>query len=469
MRRILLSTFDPADTELIEKTLGHGFQFHRAGSPEEFESGIKSREYDQVFVHSDMFGTDCREVEQCRSALLNIWERSPQAEVIVIGEPERIRRLVNFVKAGASDYLTHPVHPEVLAHVLEELRSRRKVLGQLQYFYQDGPKGDFRQFMEQCSPPMWEVFNKVRAVADTKTLILLLGETGVGKGWLAKLIHRFSNRAQGPFICVHCGSIPESLFESELFGHERGAFTGADRLQIGKLELAAKGTVLLDEVGTMSSFQQVKLLHVLQEKCFQRVGGSRDIPLEARVIAATNADIKSLTEKKEFRKDLYYRLNAFVITIPPLRDRAKDIDLLVGHFLKEFNLRHGKNIQGLHSLTAEAIKRYAWPGNVRELENVLERAYLLEKTKYILPENLPLDMFSSPNRGDKPTINTNMPLEELKKTATDRLEQLYILRLLEEHGGRVDRTAKQAGISTRHLRTLIHKHGIDRSKYKPHS
>jgi DNA-binding NtrC family response regulator len=313
---------------------------------------------------------------------------------------------------------------------------------------------------------MREIFDKVRAVADTRALVLLLGETGVGKGWLARIIHNLSNRADGPFISVHCGSVPETLFESELFGHERGSFTSADRRQIGKVEMGAKGTVFLDEVGTMTPTQQVKLLQVLQEKTFQRIGGRRDISLDARIVAATNADLKAVVANGLFRKDLFFRLNTFPITIPPLRERPGDIELLVKHFLGIFRSRHGRDVQGIHPVAMETILHYEWPGNIRELENVLERSYLLERTKIIRPETLPLELSCSvkPPKGNG--IDTSRPLPELKTKAVDTIERLYLLKLFDQYNGRVDKTARHAGITTRHLRNLIRKHGISRDEYK---
>jgi DNA-binding NtrC family response regulator len=323
--------------------------------------------------------------------------------------------------------------------------------------------------MDRCSPAMQGVFDKIRAVADTRALVLLLGETGVGKGWLARVVHKLSKRADGPFISVHCGSMPESLFESELFGHERGSFTSADRRQVGKLELGSRGSVLLDEVGTMTLTQQVKLLHVLQEKTFQRIGGRKDIPLEARIIAATNADLSERVARKKFRKDLFFRLNAFPVTIPPLRERPDDIKLLVDHFLAIFRCRHGRDVQGIHPVALEAILRYEWPGNVRELENILERSYLLESSHIIRPETLPLELSCTFKTHNGNCIDTSRPLSDLKKSAVDTIERLYLLKLFEQHNGRMDKTARHAGISTRHLRNLIRKHGISRAEYKHRS
>lgn len=466
MLQILLAAVDPADGSLIVQALGPGVRCACVDTREEFRAALASGQYDMVFADVGAMGLECGDIEACRELLRESRVGNPDIELVVMGLQGRVRLLVNLVKAGAADFMTTPVNPDVLEHVLDNLRLKRTIKSQFRYFSENGLAPEVRGFMERCSPAMREVFDKIRTVADTRALVLLLGETGVGKGWMARVTHNLSNRADGPFICVHCGSVPEALFESELFGHERGSFTSADRRQIGKLELGGKGTVFLDEVGTMTPTQQIKLLHVLQEKSFQRIGGRKDIPLEARIIAATNSDLKERVARGEFRKDLYFRLNTFPVTIPPLRERPGDIELLVEHFLEVFRFRHGRDVQGVHPVALETILNYDWPGNVRELENVLERSYLLERTRIIRPETLPLELsctFKPPNGNG---IDTSRPLSELKRKAVDTIERLYLLKLFEQHDGRVDKTARQAGISTRHLRNLIRKHGVLRASFK---
>lgn len=420
-----------------------------------------------VFVDVGALELECGDIEACRELILEAWAANPDIEIVAMDLQERTRLLIDLVKAGASDFITTPVNTDVLEHVLDNLRLKRTTKSQFRYFSDNGLAPEVKGFMDRCSPAMKEVFDKVRAVADTRALVLLLGETGVGKGWLARVIHNLSKRVDGPFISVHCGSVPESLFESELFGHERGAFTSADRRQIGKLELGSKGTVFLDEVGTMVPTQQVKLLHVLQEKTFQRIGGRKDIPLDARIIAATNTDLEEEVAGGRFRKDLYFRLNTFPVTIPPLRERPGDIELLVDHFLEVFRSRHGRfGVQGVHPVALEALLLYEWPGNVRELENILERSFLLESTKLIRPETLPLELSCAVKPAHGHGIDTSRPLAELKQRAVDTIERLYLLKLFEQYEGRMDKTARKAGISTRHLRNLIRKHGIRRAEYK---
>ncbi len=239
---------------------------------------------------------------------------------------------------------------------------------------------------------MRDVFAKIRQVAGTRTTVLLTGETGTGKSLIAKLLHSHSNRKDMPFINVHCGAIPDTLVESELFGHEKGAFTGAIRRKLGKFELAHGGTIFLDEIGTVSQSVQVKLLNVIQERIIQRVGGENDIPVDVRIIAATNEDMGLLCEEGKFRRDLFYRLNVFPVRIPPLRERANDIPRLAESFINQFNGLLNTEIKGVHPQVLDTLLEYDWPGNVRELENVIERACILETGDVLLPDSFPPDL-----------------------------------------------------------------------------
>jgi len=406
-------------------------------------------------------------IEGYRRALQRLWSQNPQAEIIILTGQERVRDAVKAVKAGASNYLTYPLVPEEVHYVLESLKASARMESELDYFRSHVAGAEPQGFARLKSPLMQDVYRKVRSIADTKTTTLLLGETGTGKGVVAKLIHQLSQRAKGPFISVHCGSIPENLFESELFGHEKGAFTGADRRKLGKLELAAEGTVFLDEIGTIAPSLQVKLLHVLQEKNFQRVGGEKDIPLKARIVTATNSDLEAMAERGEFRKDLLYRLNVFPIEIPALRDRVEDIPDLAMHFLEDFNRLYGKDISGLHPLVMEAMRGYAWPGNVRELENLMERAYLLENSHLLTPESFPSDLFKKASGTASLAIDVSLPLAEVRHKVLDDVERSYLKELLAIHKGRIDKTAEHAGLSTRQIRNLLTRHGLDKRTFKP--
>jgi transcriptional regulator with PAS, ATPase and Fis domain len=296
--------------------------------------------------------------------------------------------------------------------------------------------------------------------------VLLSGETGTGKGLLARMIHIHSNRCNDPFISVHCGAIPDTLLESELFGHEKGAFTGAVRRKPGKFEMARGGTIFLDEIGTITPSAQIKLLQVLQDGTFSRVGGEKVLQTDARVIAATNADLTGMIERGEFRKDLYYRLNVFNIEIPPLRERAEDIPQIAELFLEKLKQRHEKSIHSVHPLVLQAFKNYQWPGNIRELENLMERACILETTTVLTPESFPIGLINSGDAHAVLPVQAHLPLAEARRQAIDDFERQYLKELFSRHKGRVNRAAEDAGVSTRQLNKLMVKYGIEKEIYK---
>jgi DNA-binding NtrC family response regulator len=303
-------------------------------------------------------------------------------------------------------------------------------------------------------------------VAATRTTVMLYGETGTGKGVVARLIHQQSNRKNNQFISVHCGAIPDTLVESELFGHEKGAFTGAVKRKLGKFEIAQNGTIFLDEIGTISPAAQIKLLQVLQDRTFQRVGGEEEIEADARVIAASNLDLKEMCEQGKFRKDLYYRLNVFPIDIPSLSDRKEDIQLLVEKFLINLNQLYSKEITGVHAVVMEALKRYDWPGNIRELENLIERSYILETSSTLMPDSFPGELFT----GDEPiaqiALNPSHTLAEVRSRGIENIERQYLAEILTLNKGRINRAATHAGISTRQLHKLLTKYGIKKQDFR---
>lgn len=320
---------------------------------------------------------------------------------------------------------------------------------------------------ETCSEVMQEVLGKIQTIAPTRITVLLTGETGTGKSMLAQMIHQGSNRMRMPFTYVHCGAIPETLLESELFGHERGAFTGAIRRRTGKFESAQGGTIFLDEVGTISASMQVKLLQIVQEKTYQRVGGEETLEADVRIIAATNADLKKLCQESSFRSDLYYRLSPFPIHIPPLRDRKEDIPLLVSVFLKRLNALYSKNILEIHPMVLEAFQEYFWPGNIRELENLVERAYIIEISPALTPDSFPDEIFTTMKDSDpKILVNDDITLAEARRRSIENTEQNYLRDLLTRNRGMINRTAKAAGISTRQLHKLLTKYKLHKEEFK---
>jgi DNA-binding NtrC family response regulator len=314
---------------------------------------------------------------------------------------------------------------------------------------------------------MKECVRQMQLVAPTKATVLLIGETGTGKGVLARLIHQHSHRQSGPFVSVHCGAIPDTLLESELFGHEKGAFTGASQRRLGKFEIANGGTIFLDEVGTLSPSAQIKLLQILQERVLQRVGGDAQIEVDVRVIAATNVDLQALCDAGTFRNDLFYRLNVFPVAVPPLRARAEDIPLLAETFLKRLNRQRAKVIRGVHPEVMTALQAYRWPGNVREMENLFERAHILEQTSLLSDRSFPAEVVHSaagPALAAGP--DTALTLDEFQQRAADTTRRQYLEAQLVAHRGRIDRTAEAAGISPRHLRKLMRRYALRKEAFR---
>ncbi|HOS78386.1 MAG TPA: sigma-54 dependent transcriptional regulator, partial [Syntrophales bacterium] len=313
---------------------------------------------------------------------------------------------------------------------------------------------------------MRSVFEAIRLVAPTKSTVLLTGETGTGKGILAKLIHCHSNRKDVQFIGVHCGAIPDTLLESELFGHEKGAFTGAVRRKLGKFELAHGGTIFLDEIGTLSPAAQIRLLQILQDRTYERVGGEETLEADVRIVAASNVDLKKLVEEGLFRQDLYYRLNVFPIELPPLRERTEDIPQLVEVFLRNLNRFNQKDIHYAHPQVMDAFRRYPWPGNIRELENLVERAYILETSSMLTPESFPAELFTVTPTPPRLSLNTSLTLGEVRRQAVEAVERQYLKELLSVNRGRIDRTAVAAGVTGRQIHKLLQRHEIRKEDFK---
>ncbi|UZP67071.1 sigma-54 dependent transcriptional regulator [Desulfovibrio mangrovi] len=468
MQHILVATDDQAASKAIVRSFSSQAELSVVRQPDDLKPALAKRPYDVIFADLSWIDRSPeRSFDTIRTALRSLWAMVPNLEIIVLTAQENIREAVKSVRAGADNYLTYPVTAEEAAYVLESLRESRMMQTELEYLRSADNSPTLIPLQQVKSPVMQAVFDKVRRVAQANTTVLLTGETGTGKGVLAKLIHAQSNRASGPFMGVHCGAIPETLVESELFGHEKGAFTGANKRKAGRFEVAAKGTIFLDEIGTISQSTQVRLLQVLQDKVFQRVGGVVDIPMEARIVAASNVDLEELVRKGEFRADLLFRLNVFPIEVPALRDRREDIPLLAEMFLQRLRQQHMKKIEGIHPDVVAAFKSYPWPGNIRELENLMERAYILETTHMLSPDNFPPDLFVGGAPLANVSLDLSLPLSEVRNQAKEHAQRRYIEELIAECRGKVNLTAERAGITTRQLRKLLSRYGIDKSRYKP--
>jgi two-component system, NtrC family, response regulator PilR len=367
---------------------------------------------------------------------------------------------VEAMRLGACDYLSKPFDIDLLKmKVREKIENRQLKQENVLLKRTLGLSHQFSNIIGR-SEAMLAVFKMIETVARTNSTILLTGESGTGKGLVAQAVHFHSLRREKPMVSLNCGAMPENLLESELFGHMRGAFTGADTNKKGLLEVAERGTVFLDEIGEMSPVMQVKLLRVLQERRFRRVGGLEELQADIRVIAATNQDLTRLVAEGRFREDLFYRINVIPISLPPLRDRREDIPLLAEHFLEKYSEQMGKQISGISHDAMELLRRHDWPGNIRELENVLERAVALEATPAILPDSLPPAV-----RGDAPRVNGGVH-EPLPDGGFDleahvkEIERGYIAEALKRAGGVQVKAAELLGMSFRSFRYYVKKYNL---------
>jgi DNA-binding NtrC family response regulator len=425
----------------------------------------QKKRFDFVCIDLDMLTIDGTPTDY-RKALQPFWSSFPSTEVIIMCPQESLRDAVKAVKAGANTYLNYPINPDEIKLILESIHDYQIMESELDYLRTQFWHIESLEIIHTNSPLMAKVYEKIRAVAPTKSTVLMIGETGTGKGVLAGLIHNHSHRKDNSFISVHCGAIPDTLVESELFGHEKGAFTGADKRKLGKFEIAKGGTIFLDEIGTVTPPAQIKLLNVLQDQIFQRIGGEENIHADVRIIAATNADLKTESEEGRFRKDLYYRLNVFPIEIPPLKQRIEDIPHIVNVILAKLKSSFLKEITGVHPSVMEAFMRYPWPGNIRELENLLERAYILETSSVLTPDSFPSELLDSEPSTTSATVDGDVSLAETRRSAVDETERRYLRTVLSKHSGRIKSSAVEAGISTRQLHKLMTKHGIRKEEFK---
>jgi len=370
-------------------------------------------------------------------------------DVIMITAVKDVRVAVEAIKLGAYDYLEKPFEIDEILSLLRRTLEHQNLLREVLYLRDLRAEGD-RYFVVGRSPKMRQIYDLIARVADTNATVLINGESGVGKELIARAIHQQSQRRPNPFVAVNCAAISEHLVESELFGHERGAFTGAIEMHRGKFELAHMGTLFLDEVASLRLDLQAKLLRVLQEREFERVGGGKTIRTDVRIVAASNQDLKQMAAERTFREDLFYRLNVIPVHVPPLRDRREDISLLVNHFLRKYNKDFGRQVQGITSEALALLTHYHWPGNVRELENVIERLVVLSRHRILDIEDMPLDLKSVQGQLAHDLFATGADLRQAKA----EFERHYIVQTLERCGWNQTEAAKRLGI---HRNTLLTK------------
>jgi DNA-binding NtrC family response regulator len=447
-RRILIVDDEEGARESLEVILEEYYEVEAVGDGMSALARIREKPFDVVLLDVNMPEVNGLEV------LKQIKDHDDAIEVIMVSASDRAREATVSLKSGAYDYITKPYEPEEILQAVEKVITRRSLLGEIQLPYRgQGLDIGHVQIMSQ-SENMGAVFRIIEKVADTSSNILISGESGTGKELVARALHAYSPRNQKPFVAINCAAIPPELIESELFGHEKGAFTGAYIRNIGKFEYAHGGSVFLDEISSLRLEFQAKLLRVLQEREFSRVGSHQTVKVDVRVIAATSTPLETLVKERQFRNDLYFRLNVIPIHLPPLRHRKGDLPLLANFFLAKFSRILNKKVKGISSDAMEVLESYPWPGNVRELENLIERLVVLGSPDQWIHENdLPFDLLIREEGGessDKKEPATDLGLIR----ARQEFERQYILRALQRCRWNQTDTARVLKI---HRNTLIQK------------
>ena len=437
--RILVIDDEPILRESLQAWLERdNYSVEAVGSGQEGLQRIAQTPFDLVFL--DLKLEDINGIQ----VLSRIKEDDPDAAVVMITAYGSVPSAVEAMKQGAEDYLLKPFEPEELGVLIEKIVSHKaREQDNLYLRAEQRERSRFESLIGQ-SEVMQEIFDFIEDIAPTESTVVITGETGTGKELAAKAIHARSHRCEGPFVAVNCGSLPEQLMESELFGYEQGAFTDAKQSKRGRLELAGSGTLFLDEVGEIGPRMQIDLLRVLQERAFTRLGGTRPIKADIRVIAASNRDLTRAVREGVFREDLYYRLNVISLEMPPLRKRKEDIPLLAEHFLSRFRQETKKEMEHISRQALDLMMLYDWPGNIRELENAVERAVVVGKSKSIQPEDLPISRDS----------------EVLGRGSLEEMEKAHILHVLKQNDWNISRSAKVLGIDRSTLYKKLRRYNL---------
>ena len=448
--KILIVDDEPAHCRMLETVLkAEGYETRRADDGQSAIDAVKERFYDLILMDIRMNRVGGIE------ALEKIKEISPDIPVVMMTAYGSVDTAVTAMKAGAYDYLTKPLDiDELKLLVAKALRHHQLEKENLFLKEQLGSRFDFSNIIGR-SRPMQDLLETVAMVAPTEATVLIQGESGTGKELIANAIHQNSPRSSHSFVKINCAALPETLLESELFGHEKGAFTGATSRRQGRFHLAHRGSILLDEIAEMSTATQSKVLRVLQEREFEPVGSAETIKVDARIIAATNKDLEAEVNAARFREDLYYRINVVSLTVPALRQRREDIPLLVDYFLKRYAEKNQRRFKGITPKAMDLLMRYDWPGNIRELENVVERAVIMGRGDFITPEAFP----SALRTIDPESIDEKMDFPAGK--SLKEMEKAMILRTLEDAGGNRTRTAEILGISRRTLQFKLKEYGVN--------
>ncbi len=460
MERILIVDDEAFIRENLERILAEdGYRPLSAADGDEALRQVSEAEVDLVLLDLNL---GPRSGLELLAALRDI---DPELLVIIITGYGTVESAVEALKMGAYDYIKKPFKADAIRLIVKLALETRSLRREVRHLRRESKGLPVDLEMIGTSPAMMQVYHQVREVAKHETAtVLITGESGTGKELVARAVHDLSRRKERPFVEINCGSLPFNLLETELFGHERGAFTDAKSRKIGLFEEAAGGTIFLDEIGEMDMGLQVKLLRVLEDRRIRRLGGTRNIAIDARVVAATNRDLKRAIASREFREDLYYRLNVFPIHLPPLRERREDIPPLLDHFLKRFSREFHKTIREVSRDALDLLMCYHWPGNVRELRNLVERICIMQQDEVIRPECLPKEIFGEvPRRleGVPPEIpSAGIDLEKL----VENLERELIGKALTATGGNVAKTARLLNVARGTLRYKLEKYrlaGVD--------
>jgi DNA-binding NtrC family response regulator len=460
-RRILIAEDNELNRQQLQKLLevDKKLKVDTVGDGNQALEAVSAQNYSVLITDLKMPRLDGIQLIQ------EVQKRRLPVTVIVTTGHGSIDEAVQAMRFGAYDFITKPVDHHHLLLVVQRALRERTLQDEVVYLREQLQSRYAFQNIISKNPRMHRIFELINNLAHTTTTVLIEGETGTGKELVARAIHQASQVREGPMVAVNCAALPENLLESELFGHEKGAFTSAIGQRRGRFELADGGTIFLDEVGDVPAAMQAKLLRVLQDRTFERVGGTESIKVDVRVIAATNRSLLQLVKDGTFREDLYYRLNVVKIDLPPLRDRPDDVPLLTSHFVTKYT-RPGEQPKQIAPQTMEVLLHYTWPGNVRELENALERACVTTMNGVIRPENLPADVLAPSQSASPCEIDLNRTLSDLLREVSADIERQYIRKALEKSHGNVGRCAKICGLSRRSISAKITQYGIDKAFFK---
>jgi DNA-binding NtrC family response regulator len=449
------------DHDRLREQLGQfyeqeGFKVATAACGEEGIERLSQEKFAIVVSDVKMPGIDGFQLAR------HVREKYPDTDVILITAFGNIKQAVEAMKLGASDYITKPFQPEAIRLVSEKLIERRRLLEEVKELRQRVQEEHTLENILSKSPKMLKVFDLIRSLAETDSGVMITGETGTGKELVARAIHNLSRRKSKQFVAINCGAFPDTLLESELFGYEKGAFTGAVQSRAGKIELADGGTLFLDEIEAMAAPMQVKLLRVLQEREVERLGGNRKVKIDMRVIAATNVDLSLCLARGTLREDFYYRINVIPIQLPALRERLEDLPLLIDHILSRHPVAIEKKIRQVTPKVLDQMLAYHWPGNIRELENILERAIVKSQGEVIEIVDLP----APPQRIIDSWYAGNGNREISLKQWLSNSEKEYLRSLLIKYKGSISSTAKEAKVDNKTLYRKMRRHGLHKESFK---